>query len=320
MIVAGLLLVPIALALRSQSDQPLTGSLAAGAVPIVASHADQPATAVAASAAVAPPVFDGPSPAELSATSAGSSSTHAAPDPTAAAPAAAAETDVTQEAAPSASTGPTATTSPAVGDVTQATVSPGAAVATVSATAERQIPACPSTYVAGSGDSWYRIADAAGVTPSALLAENRATVHTVILPGDEICLPAGATMPSQPSTTTQPPATTQPPVTSAPATTQPPVTSAPASAAQVQQMIREIWPDELEEKALQIAWRESNYIPTAYNGFCCYGVFQIYWSVHASWLDDYGIYSSSDMFDARKNVAAAYALYQRAGGWGPWGG
>ena len=90
--------------------------------------------------------------------------------------------------------------------------------------------------------------------------------------------------------------------------------------AEAQQIIRDVWPDELEDKALEIAWRESNYIPTAYNGWCCYGLFQIYWSVHVSWLDDYGIYSSTDLFDARKNATAAYALYQRAGGWGPWGG
>ncbi|HSH11203.1 MAG TPA: transglycosylase SLT domain-containing protein [Ilumatobacter sp.] len=85
-------------------------------------------------------------------------------------------------------------------------------------------------------------------------------------------------------------------------------------------MIREIWPDELEERALQIAWRESNYQPGVYNGWCCYGVFQIYWTVHRSWLDDYGITSSNDLLDARKNIQAAYGLYQRSGGFGPWGG
>ena len=211
-----------------------------------------------------------------------------------------------------------------VGDVAQSSATSNADAASVSAAAERVVPACPTTYVAGPGDSWYRIADAAGVAPSALLDENRATVHTVILPGADICLPAGATMPTQPTTTTAAPVTTQAPttapVTTQPATTQPPVTSPPASANDVQQIIRDVWPDELEEKALQIAWRESNYKPNAFNGWCCYGVFQIYWSVHADWLDDYGIYSSSDLFDANKNIRAAYALYQSSGGWGPWGG
>ena len=85
-------------------------------------------------------------------------------------------------------------------------------------------------------------------------------------------------------------------------------------------LIREIWPDELEERALQIAYRESNFKSTAYNGSCCYGVFQINWSSHKSWLGAYGITSANDLLDARKNITAAYALYQRSGGWGPWGG
>ena len=85
-------------------------------------------------------------------------------------------------------------------------------------------------------------------------------------------------------------------------------------------LVREIWPDALEEKALQIAWRESNYKATAFNGSCCYGVFQINWSSHKSWLAGYGITTTNDLLDARKNITAAYAIYQRAGGWGPWGG
>ena len=76
----------------------------------------------------------------------------------------------------------------------------------------------------------------------------------------------------------------------------------------------------LEDKALQIAWRESNYRVDAFNGSCCYGVFQLHWASHKSWLDDYGITSPNDLLDARKNITAAYALYQRSGGWGPWGG
>jgi hypothetical protein len=196
-------------------------------------------------------------------------------------------------------------------------------VATVSEVAARVEPDCSINYEAHAGDSWYRIADAAGITPKALIDHNLATLDTPIYPGDEICLPAGATIPSPPTTTSPPP----PPTTAAPATTTtvkattttaPP--PAPASTARVQELIREIWPDELEERALEIAWRESNYKATAYNGHCCYGVFQIHWTSHKSWLDDYGITSTNDLLDARKNITAAYALYQRAGGWGPWGG
>jgi hypothetical protein len=70
---------------------------------------------------------------------------------------------------------------------------------------------------------------------------------------------------------------------------------------------------------LYIAKRESNFDPLADNNFCCFGIFQIYWTAHQGWLDDYGIYSSNDLLDAEKNIAAAYALYVRSGGWGPWG-
>jgi LysM repeat protein len=126
-------------------------------------------------------------------------------------------------------------------------------------------------------------------------------------------------------------ATTPPEATPAP--TQPPANDgddgdggSPApdgpvpSGGEVEQMIREIWPDDLEEQALRIAWRESNYRPdvTSPTG-CCVGVFQIHWPAHQSWLDELGITSRSQLFDARANINAAYVLYQRSGGWGPWG-
>ncbi|MEP6296280.1 MAG: hypothetical protein ABJ382_03065, partial [Ilumatobacter sp.] len=123
--------------------------------------------------------------------------------------------------------------------------------------------------------------------------------------------------------TTEPPSTTTPatttPVTSTPDTAVP-TTGTPntgASADEVKQIIRDVWPDELEERALEIAFRESRYVPTAKN-YCCYGIFQIYWSVHRSWLSGIGITSDQQLFDPATNARAAYALYQRAGGWGPW--
>ena len=84
-------------------------------------------------------------------------------------------------------------------------------------------------------------------------------------------------------------------------------------------IIRDVWPDDLEEKALEVAWRESNYRPTAKNS-CCYGVFQMYWSVHRSWLGTIGITSADQLYDPTLNARAALALYERSGGWGPWGG
>ncbi len=97
-------------------------------------------------------------------------------------------------------------------------------MATVGEPADRLAPDCSLTYEAGAGDSWYRIADAAGCHPGALMDQNLAGLETPIFPGDEICLPEGATVPAQPVVTThrrrrgaahdrQPPTTTVKPTT-----------------------------------------------------------------------------------------------------------
>ncbi len=92
-----------------------------------------------------------------------------------------------------------------------------------------------------------------------------------------------------------------------------------AGPAEVEAIIRSVWPDELEDRAIEIARRESNLVPTAKNS-CCYGLFQVYWSVHRSWLSGLGITSADQLYDPATNARAALTLYQRAGGWGPWGG
>jgi LysM repeat protein len=312
MLLIGVLMVPIALSVRTSGRaeglQTATASIAV-ASPVPA------ATVVAAS--VAPLV---PAPVD----STGQTDRSDAVGTAITEPAVAAVTE--RVAAPTTTKAPAgeslAGASPTAGDIPEAKSSATSAAAVVSAPAERVVPQCPQTYEAGPGDSWYRIAAAASVSPNALMNENLATLDTTIFPGDAICLPVGATMPSKPTTTTAAPIAIVPatsPATTSPATTSP-ATTTPVAPGTVEQIIREVWPDELEDKALTIAWRESHYIPTAYNGGCCYGLFQIYWSAHRSWLDDYGIYTSSDLFDARKNTQAAYALYQRSGGWSPWGG
>jgi hypothetical protein len=79
-----------------------------------------------------------------------------------------------------------------------------------------------------------------------------------------------------------------------------------------------VWPDDLEDTAIQIATRESNLIPTAHNS-CCYGLFQIYYAAHKSWLASIGVTSAAQLYDPQVNANAAYALY-RTSGWAPWGG
>jgi hypothetical protein len=88
------------------------------------------------------------------------------------------------------------------------------------------------------------------------------------------------------------------------------------TAAEVDAIIREVWPDELEEEAVRIARRESNLKPTARN-YCCYGLFQLYFSVHKNWLATIGVTSAAQLFDPRVNAKAALALQIR-NGWGPW--
>jgi LysM repeat protein len=199
--------------------------------------------------------------------------------------------------------------------------------------------ACSQTYTVASGDAWSTIAARAKVSMSSLLAANGATIQTMLLPGKSICLPQGAVDPGPPTTkapsttqpkatvpaTTQPkatvPATTQPkstvpPATTAPATTQPPPPANTYSKAQVAQIIRDVWPDSLEDQAIAIATRESNLIPTAHNS-CCYGLFQIYFNANKSWLAGIGVTSAAQLYDPQVNASAALTLYNKSG-WAPW--
>jgi LysM repeat protein len=167
-------------------------------------------------------------------------------------------------------------------------------------------PADSRTYTVQSGDSLYGIAQRHGVTPRTLLTANGLTLTSVIHPGQRLTIPTPATNP--------PPATTPPrPIVSPPPASSP----APASAGSVERIIRDVWPDALEETALAIAWRESRYESDA-QGQCCSGLFQLYYDVHKVWLAELGIHSRADLYDPRTNAEAALALYRRAGGWGPW--
>ena len=54
-------------------------------------------------------------------------------------------------------------------------------------------------------------------------------------------------------------------------------------------IIRDVWPDGLEDRAVLIAQRESSLQPDAYNGWCCYGLFQIYFDANRSFLASLGV-------------------------------
>ena len=196
-------------------------------------------------------------------------------------------------------------------------------------------PPCGDDYELAAGDYWIRIADAADVDLADLLAVNDSSVDTVLVPGGSICLPMGAATPAPPTTSapraaattpTTVASTTRSSVNTPTVTTVPPAptTTVPArpaavSAAEAVAVIRSVWPDELEERAIEIAWRESNHRSNV-NNSCCYGLFQIHWEANRSWLSSIGVTSAWQLYDARVNVVAAYTLYQRAGDFGPWGG
>ena len=217
-------------------------------------------------------------------------------------------TGATPTSAAPTTTAPAAVTEAAVAPIpppTEAiTVAPTAAPTTAGTTAAPRTtaaaPSCNRTYEVSAGDYWLSIARAHDVPLAALLAQNSATAASALFPGQSVCLPANATTPTAarapapapaPATTKPPAATAAPPTTAKPTTTTAAAVAPPAnnySRDDVVAIIRAVWPDELEEKAIAVATRESNLIPTVRN-YCCFGLFQIYWNVHKSWLKEMGI-------------------------------
>lgn len=116
----------------------------------------------------------------------------------------------------------------------------------------------------------------------------------------------------------KPPATATTPRTTRP---QAVATAAPAhewTTDEVQALIRQMWPADSVDKALQVAARESRFRATVYNGWCCYGVFQINGSSHLHRLRARGL-GVQDLLDPKVNIDIALELFQEQG-WGPWGG
>jgi hypothetical protein len=129
-----------------------------------------------------------------------------------------------------------------------------------------------------------------------------------------------APKPSNPPTT-KAAATTAAPTTPAP--TSPPTTEAEAappvntySKADVEAIIRSVFPAEEADEAVRVATRESNLVPTVRN-WCCYGLFQIYFKMNKKTLATIGVTAAEQLYDPRVNAQAAYMLFQRSG-WGPW--
>ena len=153
---------------------------------------------------------------------------------------------------------------------------------------------CTAFHQARSNDSWSRIAARYDMSLKRLLALNGAKTSTMILVGKQIC-------------------TSDQPVIVIPDTTY--------KRKDVVAIIREVWPDEHEENALFVANRESNFKPNVVGGAndCCIGLFQIFYSVHQSWLSNVGVTEPAQLLDPRVNAQAALALFKRNGNsWKPW--
>lgn len=158
---------------------------------------------------------------------------------------------------------------------------------------------CSLRYTVKAGDSWYRIASKVKVTPAALLKANKATVRTWLMPGQVVCLPAGAVV-----------ATPKLPVVKLV------YPKATYTAAQNAAIIKAAWPDALEAQAIAISQRESHLNNLAHN-WCCYGLFQIYFNASKAWLASVGVTNPSQLLDPNVAATVAYKLYQRSG-WAPW--
>ena len=216
-----------------------------------------------------------------------------------------------------------------------------AQVPTTSLHAAKPKTACAKSYTVVALDYWILISKKFGVSVKDLLAVNQAKTSTALYPGRTLCLPSNAVLqkvktspPTTPPTMTEKPSKTKRPEGASPPTTAKPTASkakvipatqpttpdpAPLrsySASEVEQIIRDVWPDELEDRAVAIATRESGLNPVARNS-CCLGLFQIYWGANQRFLSTIGISSASMLYDPLNNANAAYAMYLRSG-WGPW--
>ena len=213
------------------------------------------------------------------------------------------------------------------GEVVQAGSLPGAAVAlepaaesTTVAPEPLQLPSAgtiPAT-VAPEGTLPATIAPptTAPAAPPSAAAEEASTQAAAAPAGDSGGSSAGGG--GQAPKAAPAPVTTAAPTTAPPPPPPPPpVPPGSWSEAQIIQIIRDVFPDDIEEKAIAIAHRESRFDPYAQN-FCCTGLFQIYGDVHEKLINSLG-FRVDQLTDPLVNCVVALTLYQRSG-WAPWGG
>ena len=179
---------------------------------------------------------------------------------------------------------------------------PGAEVAADDAPPTTATSRCGDSYVVQPGDSWSRIAAKAGVKSTDLAIANGKNLRSTLLPGQTICLPVGAS------------------IQTAPAAAQPtasPVTTRRYSRSELEQIVRDAWPDELEADAFYVANRESRWNNLSQNS-CCVGLFQLNWNSHKKWMANHGVTDRNQLFDPVINARMAVITWQRSNSWRPW--
>lgn len=174
---------------------------------------------------------------------------------------------------------------------------------------------CGPKYTVQAGDSWYLIANRAGVKAGPLAAINGKNLTSPLKVGQVICLPPGARRPTAPATTVARAVSSS---SSSNDMRQIPYSPARTySRSEVERIVRDVWPDELENDALYVVERESHFNPGSRSS-CCIGLFQINWSAHKKWLNANGVTDPTQLLDPTTNARMALVAWQRSGSWRPW--
>ena len=178
-------------------------------------------------------------------------------------------------------------------------------------------PTCGLDYVVQPGDSWYGIAERAGVKAGPLAAVNGKTLSSPLKVGQTICLPEGARRPAVTTTTTRPPQASGQATSSNDMRQVPYNPTRWYTPAEVEQIVRAVWPDHLENDAIFVVQRESRFNPGSRSS-CCIGIFQINWRSHKKWLANYGVTDPAQLLDPEVNARMGLVAWERSGSWRPW--
>jgi molecular chaperone DnaK len=97
-----------------------------------------------------------------------------------------------------------------------------------------------------------------------------------------------------------------------------PSTAVPSTPEEIEAMIRDIWPDDVEDYAITVARTASNLNPGEQDPTCCYGLFQILFDPSSPLLSNRDVTTSEQLLDPVLNTTIALDLYNEFNGFGPW--